>query len=148
MKKRLKKKMYKEILKAKDDLNTCTGHFYDALYDGYINPETRSTRYGRAIRKVVNATSLDRQWHGWSIALPSTKKAMSASEHYTIAIDGKLYAGCTDFSQCVDATVTFNLKRLLTDSSYRETLVDLTEFEMIQDILECLNEVGDNRRAA
>lgn len=84
MKKRLEKKMYKEVLRAKEDL---ARDLWRTLAEGFFNASTRSTRRGVAIRKVVHAGGgLHREWRDWEFWLPATHNAMLADASYKIPL--------------------------------------------------------------
>lgn len=144
MNKRIRKKEYKAILEAKDRMNTWNipSTIFNAILDGYVNPETRNTREGRAIRKVVSCSGLDREWKGWGFSIPKTSDAMKAIPSYNLTIYGKLYAGRHDFAECQDASLTINFKRLFTDEEYVREIMSKPEGELLRDLVHSLLDVA------
>lgn len=142
MNKRIRKKHYKAILKAKNRLNTWDGDFIKAIWDGYLNGQTRETMEGRAIRQVVNASTINREWKGWGFSLPTTKEAMQAHPTYNLTIEGKLYNGHSDFSECPEATLTVNVKRLMNSKEYLHELMSHPTVEFLEDFMNTIDERG------
>lgn len=125
MNKRLRKKEYKAILRAKERMNGWGDEFVlDVFADGFIFPRGKDTRDRRAIRKVASAGVLIRQWDGWSFMLPSTRDAMQAVPG-SFTVWGKLYRGQTSFEDCPDGEAVVNqrgLRKAIRDTALLEAM--------------------------
>ena len=137
MKKRIKKKEYKAVLRAKERLNgwNLDEDIMEVIAEGFFDPRTTKTREGRAIRRVINASGIDRMFRGWQVALPKTKDAMRMNGTYDITIFGKLYAGHSCFEDCPDSQIGINTKKLLHDPNFQDEIKDTPEYELVMDFI-------------
>lgn len=135
MKKRLKKKMYKEVLRAKEDL---ARDLWRTLAEGFFQKSTRSTRRGVAIRKVVHAGGgLHREWRDWEFWLPETHKAMLADASYKLPLAERTAGTDTVTSTTLDALAwaTYRIgDDELDDTQFR--FLDALSFELYGEHLE------------
>ncbi|MCM1295148.1 MAG: hypothetical protein NC311_06375 [Muribaculaceae bacterium] len=131
---RMRKKEYKRILKAKAmfDRTMCADDLFKVIMEGYVNPPTRLTASGRAIRKVLGATTLIRTFDGWEVPLPKTSDALKYSGDYQITIYGRDYADADDEKY---TDVIIDVKRLFSDGAYFQQLRDNDQAGFLADFI-------------
>lgn len=139
MKKRLQKKEYKRVLKAKEMLDDWSGDLFKSVEFGYLKP-TRKTALGRAIRKVVQTGFVYQTWDWWSFQTPQTKDVMNRKDsNYIVPIEGTLYNLCT-YGEYPYGRMELDLRRIMSDREYKEKILSSRERELAERFLRDLAE--------
>lgn len=144
MKKRLKKKEYKAIQDAKLLMDNWDGDIYAALIYGYLDPDGKKTRLGRAIRKVTNASCFYEVSKGWQFFMPSDVEAFYASPSYNVSIYGKDYfSGCGKaYEDCDSIEIKIDLRALLVNEYYQRGLASHKNATMIFNFIGFLKDAA------
>lgn len=118
MKKRLKKKWAKAVEAAKDRLNGWSGEYpFAVIADGFFPGRGVTKTEAAAIRQVVASGWLQREWQGWTFALPKSRDVRRNAKP-VISAWGKLYEGASCFEDCREAELEIDVARLRKDPEY------------------------------
>lgn len=132
MNKPIDKWMTNEVKKATDALDGFSNLFV-MLIDGYVNPDTRYTDYGKGIRRVVTAGKINYEApqpndpNGkvtWSFTKPTVTQVMCMRDTYNVYVTDELVV---------------DLRRLLKDPRYLESFSTNPSFDILVSFLEELD---------
>lgn len=135
--------LYLEVVKVKTEIFDAEWEgeciLFPLLDEGFINPDTRDTLRGEAVRRVLS-TGLFYHDNWWTFGLPTTKEAMEAKTFNTITLGGDLYKFPIDPWTYERGQIDIEFVKFIKDRIYRHGMLHRKEAELVGEFWACFKE--------